>query len=234
MSCTTDRTWRRGSVLMEFVIVLPIYLTFLGAVFVTGEMALKSIHLASSERSAVHEQCDANWSFPAFQLACLRQFSQGVVDAVTGTSRSLVADADFNGSWAMFMAGKATDVYQLPTWTRSWLQYPARIYGAPDVWGVAKTIFSKDDINASHFNYNFYTYLRVPGTRGKGYRSWAAKELSGTLGEWTKVYNEPYLPESKDGKALNGSGSATGRGPLSDPDKKSDYDRYGQFVDWSD
>jgi len=232
MSCTIDRTLRRGSVLMEFVIVLPIYLTFLGAVFATGEMALKSIQLASTERSVAHERCDGNWSFGAFQTALAKQFSLGTVDTVTGTSRSLVADTSYNGPWTQFVAGKATDFYWLPTWTRSWLQYPADLYRVQVAWNAIRSIVSKDVNNVR--SYNFYTYLRVPGTRGRGYRSWAAKELSGTLGDWTKVYNEPYLADDADGKKVDDKGGANGREPLSDPDKKSDYERYSPFVDWSD
>lgn len=41
-------TENRGSVLMEFIIVMPIYFLLLGFVFVVGELSLHSIHLTAS------------------------------------------------------------------------------------------------------------------------------------------------------------------------------------------
>lgn len=57
-----------GSVLMEFIIVMPIYFLLLGSVFVIGELALHSIHLtASGDRNVAFTnagpECDTgpNW-----------------------------------------------------------------------------------------------------------------------------------------------------------------------------
>ena len=41
----------RGSVLMEFIIVLPIYIILFGGVFMWGDMAVHSIRLASADRT---------------------------------------------------------------------------------------------------------------------------------------------------------------------------------------
>ena len=46
MSC--KRKGECGSVLMEFIIVLPIYMLLLGFAFVIGDLSLDTIHLAGS------------------------------------------------------------------------------------------------------------------------------------------------------------------------------------------
>lgn len=231
MSCTTERMLRRGSVMMEFVIVLPIYMVFLGAVFVVGEMALKAIQLSSADRSQAHEKGDGNWSSGIFSQSKSRQFFEGFVDSVSGVGNFMVADRSIAGPWSQLTAGKATDRYSLPTWTKGWLQALV-VHGldADESWGQVKPITSKDASNAR--TYNFYTLVRVPGSRGRGYRAWDAKELAGVTGKWTDVWREKEA--DIDGGSLDSSGGADGRDPTDNPDSRDEYHRYEPFVGWSE
>ena len=49
------RCSRCGSVLMEFVIVLPIYLVLFGGIFMVGDISIHSIRLASADRTAAFD-----------------------------------------------------------------------------------------------------------------------------------------------------------------------------------
>ncbi|MCL1856629.1 MAG: hypothetical protein FWF84_03170 [Kiritimatiellaeota bacterium] len=48
---STGRAGRRGSVLMETVLVLPLYLTLLGGLFIVGDMLLGRLRLSAVERT---------------------------------------------------------------------------------------------------------------------------------------------------------------------------------------
>ena len=48
MSMSFEMNGNRGSVLMEFIIVLPIYMLLLGFAFVIGDLSLETIHLAGA------------------------------------------------------------------------------------------------------------------------------------------------------------------------------------------
>lgn len=231
MPCSTDMFSKRGSVLMEFVVVLPLYLLFMGSVFVVGEMAMKAIHLSSADRARCHEAGDSDWSSGVFTASRTLQFVEGFVDAVSGGGIYRVADTGIAGPFSQLVSGKATDRYSLPVWTRGWLQYPARVAGIVDTWGQVKPIVSKD-VSDHVRAYNFYTLMRVPKSRGRGYRAWSAKELSGLDGKWSDVYGEEYA--NADANRLDRSGGADGQDPRSEPNKKDEYHRFDWFVDWSE
>ena len=231
MPCSTDMFAKRGSVLMEFVVVLPIYLLFMGSVFVVGDMAMKAIHLSSADRARCHEAGDSDWSGGVFAESRVRQFFEGFVDAVSGAGNFRVTDTKIAGPFSQLVSGKATDRYSLPAWTRGWLQYPARVAGIVDTWGQVKPIVSKD-ISDHVRAYNFYTLMRVPKSRGRGYRAWSAKELSGLDAKWSDVYGEEYA--DADAQQLDRSGGTDGRDPQDEPNKKDEYHRFDFFVGWSE
>ena len=71
----------RGSVLMEFVIVFPIYLVLFGGVFMIGDMLVHTTRLASSERVV------------AFGV----QLPSGINNALNWIRRDLFHNSDSNG-----------------------------------------------------------------------------------------------------------------------------------------
>lgn len=135
------RSSKTGSVLMEFVIVLPIYLILLGFVFMVGEMSLHGVHLASSgDRTIAVTQggdgyWDSGWNLNAAESEIARAISpssnhvnqalnyreEGVSANVSRFKREVagkVENPGFAGSWSWLVASTLRDEYTLTPWTR--------------------------------------------------------------------------------------------------------------------
>lgn len=139
MQSTINLRWRGGSVLMEFLLVIPVYLMLMAVVFSLGEMGVKGIDLAVGDRDVAHIAGDAAWSGSLLSLLRKFQFAMnpasdriswndvgmsGFVDDVQiRGSKTYVVDRGFKGSWAWQVAATSVDDYALPPWTRGWLQY---------------------------------------------------------------------------------------------------------------
>ena len=140
-----------GSVLMEFIIVLPIYMLFLGFAFVTGELSLETIHLAgSADRTLALTQkvgSDAETEgFRKYKLAASpdreawdngseTEFSYAGdgggeetpsdyrLNEGAGEVPVFVTDENFKGPWVEMTAAKVEDNYTLSPLTRGMIAY---------------------------------------------------------------------------------------------------------------
>ena len=142
MGCKIDmRSSKTGSVLMEFVIVLPIYLILLGFVFMIGEMSLHGVHLAASgDRTIAVTQggegfWESGWNLGVAESEIARAISpssnhvnqalnyreEGVSANVSRFKREVagkVENPGFAGSWSWLVASTLRDEYTLTPWTR--------------------------------------------------------------------------------------------------------------------
>lgn len=138
---------RNGSVLMEFIVVLPIYMLLLGFVFLVGEVSLHAINLASGDRLLALQRENSTWTEPMgeFEKAAsptktakddslpddrALAYRDGTVktDARAssydyGERAGLVADTSFRGAWSMVVAATVQDNYTLTPWTRGWVLF---------------------------------------------------------------------------------------------------------------
>ena len=136
---------RRGSILMEFVLVLPIYIAFLGMVFAIGEMGLKAICLAAGDRLGAFargsDDTDDARSFlqkklVAMNVANLVSYGDDVMvtayqdDVDFAELVTYRKDSSFKGAWAWLVAATAEDSYALPPWARGWLQYSVQQFAS--------------------------------------------------------------------------------------------------------
>ena len=203
MACITERC---GSILMEFVIVLPIYFVLLGMTFAIGEMGVKALSLALGDRIGAHEAVLGDKS--AWQLLSDRVFlingenkitwgddvsETGYVDSLSCESATWVPDVGFAGPWYAISAATTEDSYALPPWTRGWLQYAdysfrrttgdlSRGAGALNdliTMGrlVRVPIQSKEKDLSRTRTYNYYTLVRTPQGRSS-YHSWGGGNLA--------------------------------------------------------
>lgn len=125
-----------GSVLMEFVIVLPIYFLLLGFAFVTGELALHSIQLAGgADRSLAHSTA----AFDAFKRAASPgkdpdAEAQHLSYAGDGGGTERVSEyhskniewtwnESFQGPWSKIVAATVSDYYTLTPLTRGFVAF---------------------------------------------------------------------------------------------------------------
>ena len=126
---------------MEFIIVLPIYLVFLGMAFCYGELSLHGVNLAASgDRTvAMSHGGVGRTSFPSVAESvtsiaqAISPFSNRVDQAVQyhaqGTTEKVsqfdssdcigcVADTDIAGAWSWLVAATLKDNRALTPWTR--------------------------------------------------------------------------------------------------------------------
>jgi len=133
----------RGSVLMEFIIVLPIYMILMGMAFFYGELSLHSVNLAASaDRTTAVAYGGEGWKGWGDYTAAKAEedFAKAISpfrehdkdDALSyreeGTSEKSssyvghkfgeVADPDFKGSWTWLVAATVEDDYAMTPWTR--------------------------------------------------------------------------------------------------------------------
>ena len=132
-----------GSVLMEFIVVLPIYMLLLGFAFVIGELGLQSVHLAgSADRTYAVSPSD----FGRFKAAASpnKDDHDGEDDSeleykndpVAGDTSARASEYDtkridqvaseaenFNGPWSKAVAAYVKDNYTLTPVSRGFIAY---------------------------------------------------------------------------------------------------------------
>ena len=123
---------RRGSVLMEFLIVFPIYLVLFGGVFMIGDMLIKTSRLASADRTraldvAAGDGANSNASSGWNAINNTKYFflpNSIPEDTLSREDyRYHAQGTGFKGPWTVTVGAKVKDEYRLAPWTRGWLSY---------------------------------------------------------------------------------------------------------------
>ncbi len=245
---------RRGSVLMEFLIVFPIYLVLFGGVFMIGDIAIKSTRLAAADRTRAldmeatsqgNHMISAGWNrirrllFPSTAIG---------EDDVHEENYRYYSNPNFSGPWTVAVGAKVRDEYRLAPWTRGWLAYPdwfiSTATGAGQANGNMGALLARSrvamyakDVNDARY-YNYYTYRRAriytSGQLKSLYRampdnlSEAGRLVDSAAGSasWNTMADEDWPSVGSD----NGNGW---RGALPGLTGRK-YERYRQFREWSD
>lgn len=171
----------RGSVLMEFIIVFPIYLVLFGGVFMVGDMLVKATRLASADRVLAFDiegTGDAGWKF-AVNGEAVKSYMSKVLfpnSQADGDNEDLVleseaekltryADKDFKGPWSVAVGTRTFDRYRLSPWTKGWLNFAFGFFDdsihAPDM--------PHDDISRPLYGGNRYAISSKGVTRTCSY-----------------------------------------------------------------
>lgn len=243
MSFTIDaplrrhRRVRRGSILMEFVLVLPLYFALFGYLFLLGDMGLKAISLAAGDRDAAMDAGDRmEWSYGRFSLGQLTDTGLRPASAMT-----LRADESFQGAWSWQTAGTAVFDYKLPGWLSGFVVYPFLVHGSAASGGPlqdfakGRTVELRSKGRETERRYGYYTLKRTDLARDPAaYRNWAPNELvgRGMSRHWYTVASEPYA--NADASDLDANGAAQARDENPDtPNGAKEYKRFSLFVTWS-
>ncbi len=134
---------KEGSVLMEFIIVLPLYMLLLGFAFFTGELSLDAIHLASygDRLYAVQEESFDRYKESASvssELVDVKLSYEGDPEGGAGFEsvswfepenlKALhhVADTTRFNPWIEMRAGLVKDSFTLPPWSRAMVAHWVR------------------------------------------------------------------------------------------------------------
>lgn len=254
MSFTTNAKTRMaretGSVLMEFVLVLPLYLFLLGAVFLLGDMGIKVGALAVGDRTVAMDAGDRMWkSYSPFKT---KQFADsGLQTPRTSTYR---ADKKFNGSWYWFAGGLEIFDYKLPGWFSGLIAYPYYRYGGGASDELMRILVNNGSVEVRSKEmgrervYSYYTLKRTELARKTGaYRNWKDSQIvdgkdsqqfwyEGVFKEG--IYKEPFgNPDRNDtsAKKLDADGLRQGSDMLpSMPSGLREYERFSGFINWSE
>ena len=247
MSCSTDS--RVGSILMEFVIVLPIYILLFGALFLIGDMGLNAIRISTGDRNAAMDAGDrSGYSLTSFLW---RQMDEEALNTYS-SSGTLRADEKFQGAWSWQSAGRTTFAYKLPSYGPGLVSYPYLRYGSAvsggsvlgTLVGGGTVLFHSKDYSLADKTrkYNYYTLKRTDLGRlnENAYRNWDSQGDTSTSlltdatdgrQYWYKyVYDEPYADSNAD--KLDSGGQGADEVPDL-PSGREEYKRYSQFVTWS-
>ena len=180
---------KRGSVLMEFIIVFPIYLVLFGGVFMVGDMLVKATCLASADRVLAFDiEGDGNargWPFAVDGGTLMKSNLSEVLfpnSQSDGNNEDLVRDSDaskliryagngVNGPWSVAVATRTKDRYKLSPWAKGWLNFAIGFFDrsvhAPD---MPSDNISRELYDGNRYNifakdctrtYSYYTLRRV-------------------------------------------------------------------------
>ena len=255
------RSARTGSVLLEFILVLPVYFVFIGGTFAVGEILVRALHVTWAERAvATNYGSDFVDATKASVQARLFPFDayeyddeDGLThfaDRCTFEGNALRAEEGYQGAWTWQTAAKATDEHNRTPWTRGWLFSAANWLDAmtepenaskksKDVIGkTAKEIGSFVSIVSGERKsrkYGYYTLVRTDLGRS-GRRDWAAKNLT-EVDQLPVLHAEWYANvhgepfADSDPRQLDRA--AQDADELPETPGRDDYQRFPSFMLWS-
>ena len=247
MSCSIDITaFRRGSILMEFVLVLPIYIFLFGSIFLIGEIGLNAIRISVGDRCLAMDAGDREgYSFAQFDSMQMGEEVENIHSKMSCTYR---ADESFKGAWAWEAAGRTTFSYKLRSWGSALVSYPFLNYGgSTSGGGILATLVGGGDVvfHSKDFSlagtaraYNYYTLKRTDLSRKpEAYRNWNPNQLvefEGSKQYWESgVYDELFADSDCERLDSDGLKQNADENP-NPPDGVSEYKRDSQFVKWSE
>ena len=246
MSCSIDR---RGSILMEFVLVLPIYILLLGGLFLLGDMGLMALRISTGDRDVSMDAGDRlGHSMGAFLLQQMKEEAGKVLP----DSRTYRANEKFNGAWSWQAGGRTSFAYKLQSWGGGLISYPFLHYrGDTSGGGILETLVgggtvmfhSKDfSLGDKVRSYNYYTLKRTDLARDpRAYRNWDTGDdtsrnhlVESTSGFEQYWYSFVYLEDYADSDAEKLDSTGQGGDTLpNQPSGRREYKRFDAFVTWS-
>lgn len=248
MSCSIDSC--RGSILMEFVIVLPIYILLFGTLYLLGDMGLNAIRISTGDRDVAMDAGD--WRGHSLTAFLLRQMG-GEASKVLPANRAYRADERFKGAWSWQVAGRTSFAYKLQSYGGGLVSYPYLRYGDASggdsilgaLVGGGTVLFHSKDYSLSDKvrKFNYYTLKRTELGRldMNAYRNWDSQgdttrslltDVTGGQQYWYKyVVEEPYADSDSDN--LDSSLGQDTDETSDPPSGRMEYKRFSPFVTWS-
>ena len=253
---------RRGSVLMEFIIVFPIYLVLFGGVFMVGDMLVHATRLAVAERNVAFDVQPRSQTMrdrikrDLFHIydsnGVEREISDdgGEQDEISSEKNSQwYAGDNVDHPFSVRVASKLQDKYLLPVGGTSGRLLYAYLFlkdATPNVgtdilagsdtlnlWRNQRITMHSKDESSRDCVYNYYTLKRTKYS--KGFLTWRDNRLyssdlvahSSKKHAWDRhVYQEKWYEREEDKSNTKTFTSCRPEG--------ADYQRYRQFVRWSE
>lgn len=253
---------RRGSVLMELIVVFPIYLVLFGGLFMIGDMLIKVARLPSAERCVAFEL--GGGSNLRTEIRTLLYHDDREVndrgeaaDLIEADTKELpglsahYADTVVQGPFSLRAAVKLKDGYYLPGGgTRGQLAYADWFFGdtvgADRATGDMATLLngksrvdlrSKDNSAGRVRYYNYYT-LKRSRAGGVNWRANSRKasdllvNLAGHAQHWQDISDEIYHYDKRNHEYELDQDNDAAAAASARSDVE--YIRHPTFVRWSD
>lgn len=215
----------RGSVLMEFVIVLPVYMAALGGIIWVGEKSLDTISLRSANHwSAWMAGNRFSTRTPALiALGGLFPRADAVYDSV---KRSLVDEH----SYLQFLGSKVYIIESTPEYLENWINMPYTVKGEKP----KGSIIPEFAISSSRYG-NDHTLAVVMRSKGSSssMRHWHSS-LVADKDVWKFEGKEDSYPKKWELSLLKDAKNTDDTKTLeAEPQKIDFYERYEKYEKWS-
>lgn len=222
----TDNASERGSVLMEFVIVLPLYIAVMGGILSIGLTSLDMINLRSADHWGVW-MAGNRFSTRVPAIAALQKmFPRGNI-ITTNQKRALKAEK----SYLQFIGSKTTVIQQTPEYIRNWMAAPWTTRGEnPPIW-ISLPKFS---IDSSRYK-NDYTQCIIMRSKHSvdSPRSWHPSRIA-ERNIWKFDGTDDSYPEKWETKLLkNAKYTDDQKKHEKAPEKINFYTRFKKYEEWS-
>lgn len=234
----------RGSIMMEFLLVMPIYFVLFGGTFWIGELFLHRQKLLQLDRNAAYH-AGIRHDRGSISMSTLGLFYFGLPTGFDSPTliegkqmRALKTDKD-EYPWAMAVGGKSSMRAPLPPWTKGWLNVET-------LWNSMTLQMTEIQVETTPLTANnemTYNFLHAALMRTKGserdYRTWHARQIcdEGGLPVFSAVWNEkvyqaddPFKTVQQFRSNLNSLENDTSA-PTA-PTRR-DYERYNMYWRWS-
>ncbi len=207
----------RGSILMETVLVIPLYLVVLSGIFWVGDLALLRSKSTFFDRFAAWSSGNrfANASPSTIKSALRQNFLKAL--NVGDQKVENVSTAERPASvWSSLVEAGTTVSAEPPVWTRNWRRVGAAMMGK-DVPDLQKASFRSREIKADFLH---STLMRAKDD----YRDKVEPRDLGEKMEWlTRVYDSEWPKwTGEDTRTVSGASPCP------------NYDRFTMYENWSD
>lgn len=210
---------RKGSILMETVLVIPLYLAFLSGVFWVGDLILIRIKLTASDRVSAwshgnrHNEMDAGSLKGFIKDKFFNSEAVGDNQQVSGID----LQRQPYGQWNRKIMATANLRVSPPPWTDGWRR-SAMAFFAGDDSAVPPVQMKSREVNQAFMHENL---MRAKNT----FREDSTPKSFAETMSW---YNQVYMDAWPEWAKPNNSEGVGGVSPC------MEYTRFGSFVTWSE
>jgi hypothetical protein len=233
-----------GSVMMEFLLVMPIYFALFGGTFWIGELFMHRQKLLQLDRNASFHAGIRHDRGSLSVMSLGRYFfgDPAGFDSPTLTdarqTRALKTDKD-QYPWAMAVGGKATMRAPTPPWTKGWMKVET-LWNSLILTTTELQISTQPLTANNETTYNFLSaaLMRTKGSE-QGYRSWEPRQIAdeGAMPVTSAVWNEKVYQADDPFKTVqqyrSNLSSLQNDTAKPSPPTRRDYERYEMYWTWS-
>ena len=215
---------RRGSVLMEFVLVLPVYMATLGGILWLGMKSLDAINLRAADHWGVWMAGNRFSTRTPAILALQSMFPRSTI-ITTAQKRALTGEH----SYLQFIGSKTTLIETRPGFLDNWINMPYTMSGESQPFSIPEF-----QITSSRYG-NEYTQCIVMRSKGS---STAKRHWDPSLVAKNKTWKfdakeDEYPKEWKLDLLKDPKYSDDTKEQEKEPKKIKFYERFPKYEEWS-